>query len=536
MIDGPWLDRYPPEVAPGIAPVTTDVLGTLGLESADPDLTALDYCGRALTYGELLDSCLRVASGLLAAGLRAGDRLALMAEACPEHLIVLLAALRTGIIVVEHDMNATGHELEALFESHRARLAVVDATRARLVPRGVPAVAIGPDAPAGQHGTDDRPQWAGLLGHDPLAADHPRPGAGDTALLLYTSGSTGRPKGVPLTHAMIGCGIAEHLNMAQDPGLDRGAHFLTLPLHHVFSLVDQLLVTLARRAEIVAFHGLDADAILDAARRRPPSRLATVPPVLEWIATNADRAGVRFDDLFVYTGGLPLTPRIEELWSRISNARPVNGWGMTESTGYGLTPLTRTEVMPAGSCGVPLPGIDVRVCAPGEPTRRLGPGRVGELQLRGPIVFSGYWQDPQATAEAFTSDGFLRTGDLVSMDEQGFFYVRGRLKEIVSVQGENVAPTEVEQLLETVPGIARAFVYARETTPGVNILLAAFTAAPGAAVDPGAALALCERQLAPYKVPMRLTRVDELPLTAAGKLRRDVDGHAWVRGHRAGAR
>lgn len=404
------------------------------------------------------------------------------------------------------------------------------------LPAGVRAVVIDPAASTTDDGADASPDWAGLLAHEPLAAGAARPAADGTALLLYTSGTTGRSKGVPFTHAMVGHAIDQNLNFFRNQARGDGVHYLTLPLNHVYSLVDHLLSGLARAVELVAFDRGDIGAVVRTAAARPPRKLATVPPILAAIAAAAARAGVRFDDLYVVTGGMPMSEQLVRDWLAVSDQRPVNGWGMTESCGYGLMPLPDPELIPPGSCGVPLPGLDVRVCDPADPTRELGPGARGELQLRGRLVTAGYWNDPRATAEAFTPDGHLRTGDLVSMDEEGFFHFHGRLKEIISVQGENVAPAEVEQLLETVPGIDRAFVHARGTTPGVNLLMAACTAEPGARVDTAAALALCAERLAPYKVPMRLTVVDELPLTPAGKPRRDIDGHAWTRAHRVGRR
>ncbi|MBE6477028.1 MAG: hypothetical protein E7Z97_02985 [Propionibacteriaceae bacterium] len=532
MIGGPWVDQYPPATETVLPPVTDDIVSHLGLETVDPDRIAMRCHGRTLTYGRLIEAHRRVAAGLAGAGLGPGDRVAVIAGTGPEHLIALLAALRLGAIVVEHDTAATSHELAGLFADHGARLAFTDPEVAPRVPGDVRTVVLTGEHRAAPAHPPGSPVWADLSGHAPLGDEAPRPAPQDTALLLYTSGSTGRPKGVPFTHAMIGHAIDQNLNFFRMQGRGDGRHYLTLPLNHVFALVDQLFSALARAVELIAFRRGDIDAVVAAAATRPPRKLGTVPPVLDAIAAGAARAGVRFDDLYVATGGLPLTRRTVDAWLRISDSPPVNGWGMTESCGYGLMPLPDPARVPAGSCGVPLPDLDVRVCDPADPTRELGVGETGELQLRGRLVFGGYWNDPRATAEAFTRDGFLRTGDLVSMDGQGFFFFHGRLKEIISVQGENVSPVEVERVLEAAPGIARAFVYPRETTPGVNILLAAFTAAPGTAADPDAALALCAERLAPYKVPMRLTRVDALPLSAAGKLRRDVDGQAWTRAHR----
>ncbi len=536
MINGPWVDHYPPGIERTLPPVTDDIVAHLRLETVDPDRVALRRDRRALGYGRLVEALHRVAAGLLAAGLAPGDRLALVAGASPEHVIALLAALRVGAVVVEHDTAATAHELAGLSADHGARLAVVDAPVADRLPAGVRAVVIDPAASTTDDGADASPDWAGLLAHEPLAAGAARPAADGTALLLYTSGTTGRSKGVPFTHAMVGHAIDQNLNFFRNQARGDGVHYLTLPLNHVYSLVDHLLSGLARAVELVAFDRGDIGAVVRTAAARPPRKLATVPPILAAIAAAAARAGVRFDDLYVVTGGMPMSEQLVRDWLAVSDQRPVNGWGMTESCGYGLMPLPDPELIPPGSCGVPLPGLDVRVCDPADPTRELGPGARGELQLRGRLVTAGYWNDPRATAEAFTPDGHLRTGDLVSMDEEGFFHFHGRLKEIISVQGENVAPAEVEQLLETVPGIDRAFVHARGTTPGVNLLMAACTAEPGARVDTAAALALCAERLAPYKVPMRLTVVDELPLTPAGKPRRDIDGHAWTRAHRVGRR
>ncbi len=327
--------------------------------------------------------------------------------------------------------------------------------------------------------------WSDLVAAaGPLPAGHPAPEAGDVALLQYTGGTTGEPKGAVLTHRNLRANAAQ--GRAWVPGLRDGEEivYAVLPLFHAYGLTLCLTFAVSIGATLVLFPRFDADQVLDAVRRRPPTFLPAVPPIYAKLATVARERGVDLTSIrYALSGAMSLPPATVELWEQVTGGLLVEGYGMTETSpitvGNPVAPTRRP-----GTVGVPFPSTDVRIVDPEDPSRDRAPGEAGELLVRGPQVFSGYWHRPEETAKVLLPGGWMRTGDIVTMDADGFVTVVDRIKELIITGGFNVYPSEVEEALRRVPGVREAAAVGMPTDDGEEVV-AAVVVDPAVAGDAG---------------------------------------------------
>ncbi|MEH0935497.1 long-chain-fatty-acid--CoA ligase [Micromonospora psammae] len=544
----PWLRSYPPDV-PATITVPDDSLVDLLREAARRfgPRVALDFFGATTTYAELDAQVARVAEGLRRLGVGAGERVALVLPNCPQHVVAFYAALRLGAVVVEHNPRYTPDELSRQLTDHGARLAVawdkmasqvreagavetvvaVDLTRA--LPRLKRWALRLPTPKARAHRaamTGPAPgamSWDSLLAAGPLAADHPAPGPDDTALLQYTGGTTGAPKGAILTHRNLRANAAQ--GRAWVPWLRDGEEtfYAVLPLFHAYGLTLCLTFSVSVGATLVLFPKFDLDKVLAAIGRRPPTFLPAVPPIYEKLATAARERGVDLSPIrYALSGAMALPPATVELWESVTGGLLVEGYGMTETSPVALA----NPISPArrpGTVGLPFPSTEVRVVDPEDPARVRPTGEPGELLVRGPQVFSGYWNRPKETAAALLPDGWVRSGDVVVMDSDGFVTVVDRIKEMIIAGGFNVYPSEVEEALRRVPGVREAAAVGLPGEHGGEDVVAAVELDEGADAEPDDIRSSCRHHLTGYKVPRRVVVVDELPRSPIGKvLRRQV--------------
>lgn len=536
-----------------IAPVTQSLVDMMD-ESVRRfgSRVALDFFGATTTYAELGERIERDAGALAARGVTAGDRVALVLPNCPQHVIAFYAALRLGAIVVEHNPLYTAAELRHQFEDHGARVAIVwdstaetvrsfadelgittivgvDMTRA--MPLGTRAMLRLPVAKARSSRAaltagslpEGVEPWAALERGARLAAGHPRPALDDTAALQYTSGTTGRPQGAILSHRNLRANAAQ--GRAWVPGLSEGAEvvYAALPMFHAYGLTLCLTFAMSIGARLVLLPKFTVELVLAAMRRTPATFLPAVPPIYQRLATGAADAGVSLDGIrFAISGAMSLPVSIVEQWEAATGGLLVEGYGMTESSpvavGNPMGPTRRP-----GTVGVPFPSTDIRVVDPDDPTVDRGFGEEGELLLRGPQVFQGYWNRPHETVATLLPGGWLRTGDIVTVSPDGFITIVDRIKELVITGGFNVAPSEVEAVLTSHPSVESTAVVGRESPSGGEELVAAIVLAEGATLDADALRAHAKRSLAAYKVPRRFMALDALPTSLIGKvLRREV--------------
>ncbi len=549
--DRPWASSYAPGVPLEIDVPEESLFDLLETSAARfAPHPALDFFGATTTYAELADQVARAAEGLRRVGVVAGDRVALVLPNCPQHVVAFYAALRLGAVVVEHNPLYTEEEMAFQLDDHRPTVVVawdkVAPMVSRIVePLGVRTV-LAVNLPAAlpllkrlalrlpvpraartrAAMTGPAPgirRWEHLLRGPALAAEHPRPTPADVALLQYTGGTTGRPKAAVLTHRNLRANAAQ--GRAWMPGLEDGREvvYAVLPLFHAYGLTLCLTFSMSIGATLVLMPRFDVDLVLEAMQRRPATFLPAVPPIYDRLAAAAQARGVDLTSIrYAISGAMSLPAETAQLWESVTGGLLVEGYGMTETSPVALG-NPAGDARRIGAIGVPFPSTEVRVVDRHDPSRELPTGQEGELLLRGPQVFAGYWERPAETAEVVLADGWIRTGDVVVMSEDGFFTIVDRIKELIITGGFNVYPSEVEHALRELPGITDAAVVGLPSGHGDEEVVAVVVLAPGRPLDEEAVRAGCREHVAAYKVPRRVYAVDALPVSIIGKvLRRQV--------------
>ncbi|MGP7961034.1 long-chain-fatty-acid--CoA ligase [Sanguibacter sp. A247] len=544
----PWVAHYQPGVPADIEMPTDSLVAMFerSVREAGP-LPATEFFGRRTTYTELGAKVDRAAEGLRRLGVRAGDRVAIILPNCPQHIVAFYAVLRLGAIVVEHNPLYTARELRHLFESHQARVVIawdksVAALQTFPTDMSVPtivAVDLLAEFPAIKRAalrlpvaklretrrgltarTTGTVAWRDLLASSPIAAEHPYPALEDLAVIQYTSGTTGRPKGAMLTHLNL------HANALQGEAWMRGAElrkeviYAILPMFHAFGMTLYLTFGVLKQALLVMFPKFDPAMVLDAWKKSPATVYCAVPPIYERTALAAKERGQSLQSAkFCISGAMNLPSHVVELWESMSSGLLVEGYGMTESSPVALgNPFHASRR--TGTIGVPFPSTWMKVVDPDDLTREVAPGERGELLLKGPQVFRGYWNEPDETAATLLEGGWLRTGDIVTVDADGFTTIVDRVKELVITGGFNVAPSEVEEVLRQHASVKDAAVVGKPLERGGEMVVAAVELEEGATLDEEVLRAFCRERLAAYKVPRRIVAVEETPRSMLGKVLR----------------
>ena len=547
----PWLSSYAEGVPADIDP-PTESLSRLIEESVEKygDHVALQFFGRTTTYAALGDAVDRVAEGLRALGVKPGDRVALVLPNCPQHVIAFYAALRIGAVVVEHNPIYTAREMRHQFEDHGATIAIawtkvvqllqdmpadvgldtivavdlVEAMPARLrFALSLPLASARKSRQQLKAKVSGVVAWKALLASEPIEASFARPQVDDLALIQYTSGTTGLPKGVMLTHGNLAANAAQA--RAWVPSIPRGTSvvYAVLPLFHAYGLTLCLTFAMSMGARLVLFPNFDPEMVLQAIKKHPPTFLPAVPPIYERLVKAAKTKGVALSGIEIaISGAMSLPPTIVDLWERETGGYLVEGYGLSEASPVLMAnPVGTTRK--AGTVGLAIPSTSLRVTDVDDPGRVLGVGEEGELQAKGPQIFQGYWHKPEETAKVLEPGGWLRTGDVVTMDEQGFVRIVDRIKELIITGGFNVSPTEVEDELRACDGVADVSVVGLPHSRGGEDVVAAVIMEPGKSFDEDAIRAFARATMTPYKVPRRVFLMEELPRSIVGKvLRREV--------------
>lgn len=562
-----WVAHYQPGT-----PATVDV-PDVGVDSllADavarsPRRPALTFFGRTTTYGELGAQVARAAEGLTRLGVRRGDRVALVLPNCPQHVVAFYAVLHLGAIVVEHNPLLTSRELGEMFADHGADVALcwsvaVDKLQ-RIEREHRPSTIVAVDmtqefAPLTRAAlrlpvpslkakrdklhadTVGTLPWSELVAHRPGASLRADVEGEDLAVLLYTSGTTGRPKGVMLTHRNLLANALQGAAWMHGAREGEETFYAVLPMFHAFGMTLYLTFGILKHANLVLFPTFDVDLVLGAVKKNPPTVFCAVPPIYRRTAEAARERGVDLSTAtYCISGAMALTDDVVELWESVAGGLLVEGYGLTETSpvalGNPFHPTRRT-----GTIGIPFPSTLRKVVDPQDPTREVGVGEPGELVLQGPQVFAGYWNDPEATEAAFV-DGWLRTGDIVTLDADGFATIVDRAKELIVAGGFNVSPSEVERQLLELDGVAEVAVVGASRPDGGGERVVAVVrpedGAAGALTEEGVR-AFARERLGGYKVPRRVVFVtEELPRSLLGKvLRKQVreslpDDLEWYRG------
>jgi acyl-CoA synthetase (AMP-forming)/AMP-acid ligase II len=462
--------------------------------------------GATVTYEALAARIDRAAAGLAARGLRPGDVLAIWAPNTPEWAIAALGAMAAGATVTGGSPVGTERELAGqLMDCEASILATV---------------------PALLSAARDVAQTAGVrqvVLLDEVEGDGPVPAvaldpARAVALLPYSSGTTGLPKGVMLTHANLVAGVGQVRSALKI--LPRDTIVAVAPFAHVMGFVITLASALASGAALVTLPRFAFEPFLELVERHRATMLIVPPPVM---AALAGHPAVDARDLssieFVVAGGAPVPEETARaVGQRLPGAVVRLGYGLTETTAIVTAPDRELTVAP-GSVGRAMPGTELRVVDP-QTGADLGPGERGELWVRGPQTMAGYLHRPDATAAMVDADGWLRTGDLVVVDDDGQVFIVDRLKELIKVNGFQVAPAELEALLVTHPAVADAAVIARPDAARGEAPVAVVVAREALDVDD--LREWVARRVAPYKRIRAVRFVAAIPRTPSGKILRRV--------------
>jgi long-chain acyl-CoA synthetase len=556
----PWVKHYAPETSPDIPPLAWPNLAAMVRDSVAKyrELEAFTLALPNGTRGSLTFAEVDELSDAFAvylrevAGFKAGDRLALQMPNCLAYPVAVFGALKAGLVMVNTnplytsaemvhqfaDSGATGLVIIDLFADRAAEAlpktqitTVVIVNVADLLPslkrfvvrtvqkhvkKQIPAIAFAHtgflDAIAAgrarmQSGADAR-LYAAALGPDALAA------------LQYTGGTTGVSKGAVLTHGNLLSNVVQSLEMWKVKAVEREEVMLTaLPLYHIFAFTANLMI----------FFTLGGRNILIPSPR-PLTNLKDVltKERITWFTgVNTLFAGLMNEPWFqgkrdwafkgALAGGMALVPAVGERWEAMTRTPIYQGYGLTETSPVvTLNPFHRARL---ASIGVPAPGTDLRIVdAEG---RDVTPGEPGEILVKGPQVMQGYWQRPDETARALR-DGWLATGDIGTMDEDGYVFIVDRKKDMILVSGFNVYPNEVEAVLAEHPGVGDvAVVGAPDESTGE--VVCAYVVRKDASVTAEALQAHCRKSLTNYKIPKHVHFRDELPKSPVGKvLRKDL--------------
>jgi malonyl-CoA/methylmalonyl-CoA synthetase len=463
-----------------------------------------------VTAGDLDRASRRIAARLAGAGLRPGDRILLSAGTSLELVEAHVAALRLGLVVVPANTAYREREITHLVEDATPRAALVDdPERAGWIRRAAPAtVVVGPDV--------DLPDTGAATIFDDAVLD--AAGPGDPAILGYTSGTTGSPKGAVLSHGNL-LASSESVRIAWRWTADDRL-VLALPLFHIHGLGVGLHGTLLAGASAVLLPRFDPDAVLDAVAAHDATLFFGVPTMYTRLADSPRLPELGRLRLCV-SGSAPLPPAVSDRVAECSGQRVLERYGMTE-TGILVSNPYDGERRP-GTVGFPLPGVELRL-APGgtAPGTRPGPRTdQGEILVRGPNVFAGYWGRPEATAAGFADDGWFRTGDIGEFDRDGYLRLVGRARELIITGGLNVYPREVEDVLLEHPAVVEVAVAGVADAEWGEVVAAWVVPAPAGPPPSAAELTgFAAERLARFKCPRRFVFVKALPRNALGKLLR----------------
>lgn len=468
-----WDQDFPPLSLPDMLAASATRKGSA---------PALDFMGRRFTYAEVAGGAARVARGLQQRGIGKGSRVGLFLPNVPHYVAAYYGALAAGATVVNFSPLYTVAELEAQVEDSGTEvlftvsaaallptaLAVLDGSSLKQlvvgsVAGGLPAaksllyrllrrreVAPLPDDPriirfSALTDNDGRA--------DPVAIDPER----DIALIQYTGGTTGTPKGAKLTHQNLTAN-ARQVN-AIDPDHDADDRILgVLPFFHVFANTCVLNRTILNGGMIAMLPRFDAKQALQAITRTKATALPGVPTMYQALLDHPDLAKTDFSSLRIcISGGAPMPAELREKFVAATGASLVEGYGLTESSGVVATNPYEGPVK-AGTIGQPIPATHIRLLDKEDPSQDAPMGEAGELAVKGPQIMQGYWNRPEADGDSFTADGWLRTGDVATIDADGYIRIVDRLKDMIAVGGFKVYPSVIEAHLHQHPAVKEAIV------------------------------------------------------------------------------
>ncbi|MEY9939648.1 AMP-binding protein [Streptacidiphilus sp. MAP5-3] len=571
----PWHRFYAPGVPQRLSIPNVSVSGLLDEAAARHGRrTALVFFGKKTSYRALQRAVARFAAGLAALGVSRGDRVALVMPNCPQYVVAFYGALKLGAVVVPTNPLYTESELAHQLKDSGAVVALVydgvfarvDAVRGRTALRHVVVASLLDALPARTRLAlrlplaRSRELRARLRTELPQDADRvpfadvararlPRKGEAQlaqgpvsprsaVAVLQYTGGTTGTPKGAMLTHRNLVANA--HQVRAWYPQLRPGRETLLacLPMFHVYGMTMCLGVAATAGARTVLLPSFDPELVVRTLRRWKPTLFPGVPPMYQALMQRAEQHGPELTRAlrsvrYCISGAMRLEPETVDRFQELTGGHLVEGYGLSEASPVVLANPLNANARP-GTVGVPLPGTEVRIVAEDDPAKQQPFGVAGELVVRGPQVFGGYWHEREDSA-AMLHDHWLFTGDIAVMSPDGFVTVIDRKRDVIIASGFSIFPSEVEEVLLAHPAVADAAVVGVPDEYRGETVKACVIVRPGSRLTERALIDYCAARLTGYKVPKIVEfRSDALPRNMLGKVLRRVlrDEHlaaqAWA--------
>lgn len=470
--------------------------------------------GRELSYAALLDHSGRYAAALAGLGVASGDRVAVQVDKSAEAVVLYIACLRLGAVFVPINVANTPNEVDFFLRDCEPRVAVIRPADRAMLEASAARTGVAHVETLGEN-TDGslielvRRSDASALSGGYVDVNAP-------AAIVYTSGTTGRSKGAVLSRANLASNAAALVEAWRFTRDDVLLH--TLPLFHIHGLFAAINTALAAGCCVLLLPKFDAAAVVE---HLPRSTVYMGVPTHYTRLLDEPRldrkacAGMR---LFV-SGSAPLLPETHREFLRRTGHAILERYGMTETLINTSNPYH--GLRKPGSVGTPLPGIKVRLAPDSTATDARDDG-TGALEVHGPNVFAGYWQDPEKTRQEFTPDGWFKTGDLGRVDDDGYVHIVGRAKDLVISGGYNVYPKEVETELDALPGVLESAVFGVPHPDFGEGVTAVVVPEAAAAVSEAGMIQSIQSRLARYKIPKRILLIEELPRNAMGKVQKNV--------------
>ena len=497
-----------------------------------PDRTAIVFEGNRLTFNELNERTNRLANALAGLGIKNGDRVAILQVNCNQYVEAYYGAAKLGAIFVPLNFRAKKDELVHMLNHSEASVLFMGKRYVEMVNE------MRPELPLVKHYISIEGKREGMLDYEEMLATASGEdvftdiGDEDITILMYTAGTTGLPKGVPLPHNSFSLYVLENVNPV-DPEVEE-TNLLTMPLYHVAGIQAMLAATYGGRA-IAMMRQFDTDEWLETVQREKANRAMLVPTMLKRIIDHHHFDKYDLSSLRVITYGAAPMPFevIKKAIALFPGVSFINAFGQTE-TASTITTLGPEDHIIKGteeekdkklrrltsSIGRPMSDVEMKIID--EAGNELPIGKVGEIVARGPRVMSGYWKDAEKTAKTMTKDGWLRTGDMGYMDEDGYFYLAGRGDDMIIRGGENISPEEVENVLYAHPAIEEAAVIGVPDPEWGQEPRAIVALKKGETATPEELIEFCRQRLSSFKRPRSVVFVDALPRTSTGKVLKRV--------------
>ena len=546
MTEKVWLQKYPQQISHEVEIPEVSVSQLLtDAYHAVPDKVAIHFLGKEITYKEFYESAIKFANYLHSLGVEKGDRVAIYLPNCPQAAIAYYGTMYAGGIVVQTNPLYTERELQYQMMDSGAKvilamdilyprvMKVINETEIEhVIVSGIkdylpfPKNLIYPFVQKKQYGFSVKVEHSGnnhlfteIMRSTPVKElDVPFDFEEDLALLQYTGGTTGFPKGVMLTHKNLLANTKMCEMWMYQCKQGQESILGILPFFHVYGMTTVLILSVLMKNKMILLPKFDAGDTLKTIDKQKPTLFPGAPTMYIGLLNHPDLTKYDLSSIKAcLSGSAPLPTEVQEKFEQITGGKLVEGYGLTETS-----PVTHANFIwderVIGSIGVPWPSTDAVILRSGE-NEPLQVGEIGEIAIKGPQVMKGYWNRPEDTAATFTDDWFL-TGDLGYMDENGYFYVVDRKKDMIIAGGFNIYPREVEEILYEHEAIQECVVagipdpYRGETVKAYIVLK------EGHSVTDKELNEFCRKNLAAYKVPRFYEFRDELPKTAVGKILR----------------